>query len=107
MHSLPLVSICCWCFSAWIYSWLLTLSLPGYHLKTINNSVKFKILMHFLFRFCERTSIKLHDIESDLLYSRKIYFLWACVCIFFSPEILQTEAMKGLMSALYSMLFVF
>ena len=81
----------------------LTFSLSGYHLETTNKSVKFEILMHKKYIKIinalarERTSVKTHDTESDLLQVWKIYCWQVGVRIFFfSPEMLQTGAVKGL-----------
>ena len=47
----------------------------------------------------------MHTIESDLLLDGKLYCLQACVSAFFSPEILQTWAVKGLIVIISSFLF--
>ena len=51
----------------------------------------------------ERTSVKMHSIESRFvtglsnIQDYRIYCLQECICALISPEILQAEAVKGLM----------
>ena len=86
-------------FDAFTRFSVLTLSLPGRHLKTTNKSVKFEILLTFVFFSAltsKRTCIKRNNIESGLLQDGK-YTLLAGMSAIFSAEILQTGAVKGLM----------
>ena len=64
---------------------VLTLSMPGCHLKTTNKSVKFEILLTFVFFSAltsEWTCIKRNNIESGLLQDGKIYSFSRCECNF-------------------------
>ena len=64
---------------------VLTLSVPGCHLKTTNKSVKLEIILTFVFFSAltsERTCIKRNNIESGLLQGGKIYSFSRCECNF-------------------------
>ena len=78
----------------------LTLSLPSCHFKTTNKYVKFEILKHFLFLF-HITRVKGFPSKCTVLkvicYRMGKYTVCGHVHAFFSPEIVQDVAVKGLM----------